>query len=66
MFQLGLYHQKYYLVIQFILLIESLYNFGILKLNVHMMVRSVCGRLKSDYRYSKNIVYNNFHGAILQ
>lgn len=23
-------------------------------------VRSVCGRLKSDYRYSKNIVYNNF------
>ena len=23
-------------------------------------VRTVCGRLKSDYRYSKNIVYNNF------
>jgi hypothetical protein len=23
-------------------------------------VRAVCGRLKSDYRYSKDIVYNNF------
>ena len=23
-------------------------------------VRTVCGRLKSDYRYSKDIVYNNF------
>ena len=23
-------------------------------------VRSVCGRLKSDYRYSNSIVYNNF------
>ena len=23
-------------------------------------VNSVCGRLKSDYRYSKDIVYNNF------
>ena len=29
--------------------------------NVHMaQVRAVCGRLKSDYRYSKDIVYNNF------
>ena len=29
--------------------------------NVHMAwVRAVCGRLKSDYRYSKDIVYNNF------
>jgi hypothetical protein len=28
---------------------------------MHMAwVRSVCGRLKSDYRYSKDIVYNNF------
>ena len=24
------------------------------------MIRAVCGRLKSDYRYSKDIVYNNF------
>ena len=23
-------------------------------------VRAVCGRIKSDYRYSKDIVYNNF------
>ena len=23
-------------------------------------VRTVCGRIKSDYRYSKDIVYNNF------
>ena len=29
--------------------------------NVHMAwMRVVCGRLKSDYRYSKDVVYNNF------
>jgi hypothetical protein len=39
----------------------SLYHFGILESNVHMAwMRAVCGRLKSDYRYSKDIVYNNF------
>jgi hypothetical protein len=39
----------------------SLYHFGILTSNVHMAwVRVVCGRIKSDYRYSKDIVYNNF------
>jgi len=39
----------------------TLYHFGILTSNVHMAwIRSVCGRLKSDYRYSKDIVYNNF------
>lgn len=39
----------------------GLYEFGILTSNVHMAwVRAVCGRLKSDYRYSKDIVYNNF------
>ena len=39
----------------------KLYDFGILTSNVHMAwVRAVCGRLKSDYRYSKDIVYNNF------
>lgn len=39
----------------------SLYHFGILTSNVHMAwMRVVCGRLKSDYRYSKDIVYNNF------
>lgn len=39
----------------------TLYHFGILTSNVHMAwMRAVCGRLKSDYRYSANIVYNNF------
>ena len=39
----------------------SLYHFGVLESNVHMAwMRAVCGRLKSDYRYSKDIVYNNF------
>lgn len=39
----------------------TLYLFGILESNVHMAwMRVVCGRLKSDYRYSKDIVYNNF------
>lgn len=39
----------------------TLYHFGILTSNVHMAwMRAVAGRLKSDYRYSKDIVYNNF------
>ena len=39
----------------------SLFHFGILVSNVHMAwMRAVCGRLKSDYRYSKDVVYNNF------
>ena len=39
----------------------ELYHFGILESNVHMAwMRTVCGRMKSDYRYSKDIVYNNF------
>lgn len=39
----------------------TIYHFGILTSNVHMAwVRTVCGRIKSDYRYSKDIVYNNF------
>ena len=37
------------------------YHFGVMISNVHMAwMRVVCGRLKSDYRYSKDIVYNNF------
>ncbi len=37
------------------------YHFGVLMSNVHMAwMRVVCGRLKSDYSYSINIVYNNF------
>ena len=39
----------------------NMFHFGVLTSNVHMAwMRSVCGRLKSDYRYSVNIVYNNF------
>ena len=39
----------------------SLYLFGVITSNVHMSwMRTVCGRLKSDYRYSNTIVYNNF------
>lgn len=39
----------------------TLYTFGILMSNVHnSWMRVVCGRLKSDYRYSNTIVYNNF------
>ena len=39
----------------------NLYEFGVLESNVHMAwMRTVAGRLKSDYRYSKDIVYNNF------
>ena len=39
----------------------DLYHFGVLTSNVHMAwMRAVCGRLKSDYRYSKDVVYNNF------
>ena len=39
----------------------TLYHFGILTSNVHMAwMRTVGTRLKSDYRYSKEIVYNNF------
>lgn len=39
----------------------SLYYFGILTSNVHMAwMRTVTGRLKSDYSYSNTIVYNNF------
>ena len=39
----------------------TLYHFGILESNVHMAwMRAVCGRLEMRYRYSKEIVYNNF------
>jgi hypothetical protein len=39
----------------------TLYHFGILTSSTHMAwMRTVAGRLKSDYRYSKDIVYNNF------
>ena len=39
----------------------SIYAFGILESNVHMSwMRAICGRLKSDYSYTVNHVYNNF------
>ena len=39
----------------------TLYHFGVLTSNVHMAwMRAVCGRLEMRYRYSKDIVYNNF------
>ncbi len=39
----------------------TLFHFGVLTSKVHnAWMRAVCGRLKSDYRYSKDIVYNNF------
>lgn len=39
----------------------ELFHFGVLESNVHMSwMRAVAGRLKSDYRYSRDIVYNTF------
>lgn len=44
----------------------TLYEFGVLTSAMHMAwVRYVCGRLKSDYRYSASIVYNNYPGLAL-
>ena len=40
---------------------SSKWLFGIMQSRIHMIwVKYVCGRLKSDYRYSSDIVYNNF------
>lgn len=39
----------------------TLYDFGILESRMHMTwMRTVCGRLKSDYRYSRDLCYNTF------
>lgn len=39
----------------------TIYHFGILTSAMHMAwVKYICGRLKSDFRYSKDIVYNNY------
>jgi hypothetical protein len=39
----------------------TVYHFGILTSTMHMAwTRYVCGRLEMRYRYSKDIVYNNF------
>jgi hypothetical protein len=40
---------------------STLYHFGILTSAMHMTwMRQICGRLKSDYRYSNSLVYNNY------
>ena len=40
---------------------SNIFHFGILSSEMHMIwVKYVCGRLKSDFRYSNDIVYNNF------
>ena len=42
----------------------TLYHFGVLTSAMHMAwTKYVCGRLKSDFRYSSGIVYNNFPWA---
>lgn len=39
----------------------TFFHFGVLTSSMHMTwVKNICGRLKSDFRYSKDIVYNNF------
>ena len=39
----------------------TLYHFGMLTSTMHMAwVKTTCGRIKSDYRYSNEIVYTNF------
>ena len=39
----------------------TLYHFGVLSSVMHMAwARQVCGRIKSDYRYSATLVYNNY------
>jgi hypothetical protein len=39
----------------------ELFHFGVLMSAMHIVwVNNICGRLKSDYRYSKDIVYNNY------
>jgi hypothetical protein len=39
----------------------TLFHFGVLTSEMHLTwIRNVCGRIKSDFRYSNDIVYNNF------
>jgi len=45
----------------FVLPEATSFHFGVLTSEMHMAwVRQVCGRLKSDFRYSNKLVYNNF------
>jgi hypothetical protein len=44
-----------------LMLNATLFHFGVLTSTMHnAWMRTTCGRLKSDYRYSAKIVYNNF------
>ena len=57
------YFEPYYIVSDSCLFLAnaSLYHFGVLTSAIHIAwVRTVCGRIKSDYRYSAKLVYNNF------
>ena len=57
------YYHKDYIVGDTCLSIEniSLYHFGILQSLMHFAwVKTTCGRIKSDFRYSNEIVYNNY------
>jgi len=39
----------------------SLFHFGVISSKMHMAwVKNICGRIKSDYRYSNKLVYNNY------
>ena len=40
---------------------SSLFHFGVLTSIMHMSwIKYICGRIKSDYRYSNELVYNNY------
>jgi len=40
---------------------STLYHFGVITSVMHMVwIKTVCGRIKSDFRYSNDIVYNNY------
>ncbi len=59
---LGFFSKDYILSNSCIALPEAtLFHFGILTSAIHMAwVKYTCGRIKGDYRYSSNLVYNNF------
>ncbi|MDP3929211.1 MAG: class I SAM-dependent DNA methyltransferase [Bacteroidota bacterium] len=59
---MGIFDERY-IVSDSCLFIEgaNLYHFGILMSIIHMTwVKNICGRIKSDYRYSNELVYNNY------
>jgi hypothetical protein len=59
---IGLFNENF-IVSDSCLFIEGaqLYHFGILTSNIHMVwLKHICGRIKSDFRYSNELVYNNF------